>query len=95
MPEPTKGAGLNPELLPNGVFVRFRRGGEKITLPGRQHSSSLKKLFQADAVPPWERSQLPLIFNQTQLAAVIPWLIAGPFQAKDDDPGIVIKLEKL
>ena len=95
VPVPTKGAGLNPELLPNGVFVRFRRGGEKITLPGRQHSSSLKKLFQADAVPPWERSQLPLIFNQTQLAAVIPWLIAGPFQAKDDDPGIVIKLEKL
>ena len=95
VPVPRKGTGLNAELLSDGVFVRFRNGAEKVILPGRQHSSSLKKVLQANAVPPWERSQLPLIFYQTQLVAVVPWLIAGPFQAKDDDPGIVIKLEKL
>ena len=95
VPMSTRGTGLNAELLPDGVFVRFRSGGEKIILPGRRHSSSLKKLFQTSAVPPWERGQLPLIFNQTQLVAVVPWLVAGLFRAKDDDPGIVIKLEKL
>jgi tRNA(Ile)-lysidine synthase len=42
--------------------VRARQGGERITLPGRVHSHSLKHVLQACEAPPWERARLPLLF---------------------------------
>ena len=64
-----KGAGgdpapqrLDPQRL-HGKSLKlvWRTGGERMTLPGRTHSSALKKLFQQNAVPPWERRALPLL----------------------------------
>lgn len=43
------------------VIVHPRRGGERITLPGRRHSHALKQVLQDLAIPPWERSRLPLL----------------------------------
>lgn len=60
--------------------VRFRRGGERITLPGRRHSHSLKKLLQERGVPPWLRDRLPLIYEGERLVAVLgldPPILAG------------------
>lgn len=42
--------------------VRARRGGERIRLPGRQHSHSLAHALQQADVPTWERPHLPLLF---------------------------------
>jgi len=41
--------------------VHARRGGERITLPGRTHSHTLKHLLQHHAIPPWQRTHLPLL----------------------------------
>lgn len=41
--------------------VRARQGGERIRLPGRTHSHSLKHVLQSLAVPPWVRAHLPLL----------------------------------
>ena len=51
--------------------VRARQGGERIRLPGRAHSHSLKHVLQARAVPPWRRAHLPLLCDadDTVLAA--------------------------
>lgn len=46
----------------------WRMGGERITLPGRKHSSALKKLFQHNAVPPWERDAVPLLVVDGEVA---------------------------
>ncbi len=54
------------------VRVRARQGGERIILPGRTHSHSLKHVLQDCGVPPWQRAQLPLLF-----AAVGGLLAAG------------------
>lgn len=43
------------------VTTRSRRGGERIALPGREHSHALKHVLQTLGVPPWERSRLPLL----------------------------------
>lgn len=53
------------------VRVSPRRGGERIRLPGRAHSTSLKHLLQGADIPPWERGRLPLLFTSdgTLLAA--------------------------
>ncbi len=52
------------------LTVRSRRGGEKIKLANCSHSKSLKKLLQEDAIPPWQREQIPLIFYDDELVQV-------------------------
>lgn len=44
------------------VEARARAGGERITLPGRSHSSELKHVLQDLGLPPWQRRRLPLLF---------------------------------
>ncbi len=48
---------------PPALIAHARRGGERIRLPGRSHSHSLKHVLQDLGVPPWERSRLPLLSN--------------------------------
>ena len=43
------------------VIVHARRGGERITLPGRGHSHALKHVLQDAGIPPWDRTRLPLL----------------------------------
>lgn len=63
-------AGLGA-LASAGVVVHARRGGERITLPGRRHSHALKHVLQDLGVPPWIRARLPLLSDAggTLLAA--------------------------
>ena len=77
--------GAEPLSLPDGstlaledvaqfdsiVQVRARRGGDRIALPGRTHSHSLKHIMQERGLPPWQRARLPLLFaaNGMLLAA--------------------------
>lgn len=61
------------------VTVRFRQGGEKLHLPGRQHQHELKKLWQTWGVPPWQRERIPLIYVGDQLAMVVGYCIAVQF----------------
>jgi len=43
------------------VRVHARQGGERIRLPGRDHSHELKHVLQDLGVPPWLRERLPLL----------------------------------
>jgi tRNA(Ile)-lysidine synthase len=67
--------------LPSGVnelIVRFREGGERLKPIGQKQHRSLKKLLNEAAVPPWERSRIPLIYYQDQLIAVLGYWHAEP-----------------
>jgi tRNA(Ile)-lysidine synthase len=58
----TPAGGLSVKLLNQGnLNWRWRKGGEKVKLPGRQHRSSLKKLLQHNRIPEWERKYLPYL----------------------------------
>jgi tRNA(Ile)-lysidine synthase len=62
-------SGLDPaSLRGKSVSLVWRKGGERITLPGRKHSSTLKKLFQQKAIPTWERNALPLLMVDGEVA---------------------------
>ncbi len=65
----TSDGDLAPAKL-HGKTLRWvwRTGGERMTLPGRKHSNALKKLFQQNAVPPWERRALPLLLADGEVA---------------------------
>ena len=71
----TEWDGRQPLLLPDGsvlslhgadafpapLLAHARRGGERLQLPGRQHSHALKHVLQDLGIAPWVRAQLPLL----------------------------------
>lgn len=61
------------------IVVTFRKGGEKLALPGRKGSHGLKDLYQEAGIPPWQRAAIPLVYLDGQLAAVGDRWISAPF----------------
>lgn len=55
--------------------VRQRKGGERFHPEARKHSQHLKKLLNTWRIPPWIRSQLPLIYYEEKLVAVGSYLL--------------------
>ncbi|MGG6461691.1 tRNA lysidine(34) synthetase TilS [Solilutibacter silvestris] len=49
--------------------VHARRGGERIRLPGRDHSHALKHALQQAGMPPWLRERLPLLVDGDEVLA--------------------------
>jgi tRNA(Ile)-lysidine synthase len=49
--------------------VRYRQGGEVMSLPGRGHRD-LKRLFNEQGVPVFVRARWPLLYHEEQLLAV-------------------------
>jgi tRNA(Ile)-lysidine synthase len=72
------------------ITVKFRAGGELITLLGRQGRHRLKNLFQEQGIPPWERNRIPLIYLDNKLAAVGDYWISADFYAADGGGNIRI-----
>lgn len=77
---------LGPCLLPQGaaLAVQWRRGGERCTPAGRQHSRPLKKLLQESNLEPWLRPHIPLVYCAEQLVAVGDLWVCEPFAAPAD-----------
>ncbi len=62
------------------THVSYRRGAEKIQLPGRTHNHSVKKCLST-LVPPWQRNSLPFVYNeQGELLAVAGYLVSEQLQ---------------
>jgi tRNA(Ile)-lysidine synthase len=55
--------------LPN-FSIRYRTEGQRIKLPGKKHSQSLKKILQEANIPPWERSSLKMYYIKDELRAI-------------------------
>lgn len=87
--------GAEPVALPDGgklllhgadafdepLQLRQRHGGERIQLPGRDHSHQLKHCLQQADVPPWLRAQLPLICAGDSVLAAADRVISASLQA--------------
>lgn len=83
----TQDRGIAREAWRRGaVSVRYRQGGERCRLPGREGTHELKKLFQEAGVPPWVRERMPLIYVGEALAAVGDFCVCEDFagQAGED-----------
>lgn len=63
--------------LPVVLQVRWRSGGERIRPAGDRHTRELRDLFQSGAIPPWQRTFCPLLYEGDELIAVADrWLSA-------------------
>ena len=86
-----RGNGLKQQSCAGArVEVRYRTGGEKIRLPGRNCTHRLKKLFQEAGTPPWLRERIPLIYIDDRLAMVAGYWTAAEFLAAGDEPSWII-----
>jgi len=64
-----RGAGLSlAKLAGHPVWIRVRRGGERLRPDPRRPRRTLKNLMQEAHIPPWERERLPLVFCGRELA---------------------------
>ena len=75
--EPVGKRAIESTLARRGLELRYREGGEEITLPGRPHSRKLKKLLQEKGIVPWMRDRLPLLYDGDRLVAVADLWIAA------------------
>ncbi len=50
--------------------IRYRNEGQRIKLPGKEHSQSLKKVLQEVGIPPWERNTLRMYYIEDELRAM-------------------------
>lgn len=71
--------------------VRFRRGGERIQPAGRREHHALKKLFQDWRVPPWQRTQVPLVYRDDRLIAVAGFCVCEGFQSRPGETGYELR----
>jgi tRNA(Ile)-lysidine synthase len=81
------------QWLHSTIVIKFRSGGEKISLPGRMGHHSLKNLYQEAGIPPWERETMPLIYLDGQLAAIGDRWISADFYDQITDACIVISMQ--
>ena len=89
-------AAVCPEKGPPGVWylarerlapdaqLRPRQEGDRISLPRRGGSKSLKKLFIDAKIPRWEREQIPVLADRAGVAAVAGF---GPDERRLARPG--------
>jgi len=90
------GQGIKQSLITDGtVNIRYRQGGERCKPSGRANHHSLKKLFQEWAVPPWLRSQIPLIYIGDEIVQIVGYCLCEPYVAGPKDRGITIESEYL
>lgn len=79
------------KLAGRKLEIRFRQGGEDIQPVGRQGHHSLKKLFQEEGIPPWERDRLPLLYLDDELVAVADLWIAEGYAAQTESLGYEVR----
>jgi len=94
--ERTTGSGLSlARIAGRPVSVRPRIGGEICRPAGSRHRRSLKKLFQENAVPPWQRARVPLVYVGEDLAAVGDRWVCEPYAAAAAEPGVRLVVEDI
>ena len=94
--ETKQGARLDSAKIKADLLtIRFRRGGERLKLPGQAHSKDLKNLLQAAAIPPWIRPQLPLIYLGDELVCIPGIGVAHGWQGEDNQSGWQIQWDQL
>lgn len=75
------------EPVAGRLEVRFRRGGERLRVPGGRHRT-LKRLLADSGVPPWERPLYPLVVSDEAIVAVPELYIAPGYEASGKAPGL-------
>ena len=86
--EECDGEGLAPDVVADGLVVRWREGGERLRVAADGRTRELRKLLQEAAIVPWMRERLPLVYSNDRLVAVADRFLGAEATAI---PGIQIR----
>ncbi len=90
------GEGLSLKYLDSKILrIKTRSGGEHIKPDLNRPTRSLKTVLQTAAIPPWQRSLLPLIFLHEKLAIIPNVAVEASFKAGADEVGLVVAWQQL
>jgi tRNA(Ile)-lysidine synthase len=88
-PRPAFGSGIAARhFRDQDAVVRGRSGGEEMRPARNRANRSLKNLLQENAIPPWERARMPLLFFGERLAWVPGIGVAAEFRAGNAESGV-------
>lgn len=94
-PHPVVGSGIaTRHFLEQDAVVRGRSGGETMRPAQNRSNRSLRNLLQESAVPPWERTRMPLLFFGESLAWVPGIGVAAEFRAGGSESGVEPRWER-
>ncbi|MHB1215103.1 MAG: tRNA lysidine(34) synthetase TilS [Thiobacillus sp.] len=89
------GAGLKRDVLTAGeVTLGVRQGGERLRLHAGGPHRSLKNLLQEQAIPPWQRDRLPLLWCDGRLAWAAGIGFDAELLAEPGEPGVLPRVER-
>ena len=77
------------------LTIKTRVGGERINPDLNRPSRSLKTVMQQAAIPPWQRSRLPLIFVGEMLAIIPNFAVEASLKAAANEMGLVVSWQQL
>lgn len=93
MPEHPKSAlYLAPEALHFPLTVRSRQPGDRIRLPGG--SKKLSHWMVDQKIPAALRNQLPVLAQNQEVLAVLPYVAAAPHRAKPGSPSLILTVKR-
>ncbi|QEP42448.1 tRNA lysidine(34) synthetase TilS [Ectothiorhodospiraceae bacterium BW-2] len=75
------------------VELRWRRGGEAISLGEGMGRVALKKIYARHGVPPWQRWSIPLLYLDGELVQLCGIVTAAGYGATAAERGVVLRWE--
>lgn len=89
---PVHGQGISlASLQREAVSIRARQGGERLQPDCKRPRRSVKHLLQEHGIPPWEREHMPLLYSGENLVAAMRLGVDCAYQARADEPGILLE----
>ena len=93
MPEhPDSALYLAPESLHFPLTVRPRQPGDKIRLPGG--TKKLSHWMVDQKIPAALRNQLPVLAQEQEVLAVLPYAAAAPYRAKPGSTSLILTVKR-
>lgn len=86
------GAGVSVAKIASApVTIRVRQGAERLRPDAARPGRSLRYLFQAHGIPPWQRAAWPLLYCGESLAAAPGIGVDIAWQAGPGEAGVVLR----
>ena len=76
------------KLSTKNLKIKYRSGGEKMYVRNSTNRRSLKKIFQEAGVPPWIRTDIPLIFLGDELIWMPQTGLSKKFVSRRGEPAL-------
>ena len=85
------GSGISLDKCSKNLQIKFRKGGEKISLGTKKKAKTLKDFFNEKKILPWTRDKIPLIYDDQHLICIGDFWINDDFIANKKERSFVIQ----